>query len=301
MAALSLLELFPHFQFYPLCLIPLAAGIGILRRRVWPAYGYALILIAQTIAVPSSFASASATQKAALIGAVLFQFGIATLLFSAGRALSKNGAPRGVAWPWIVLACALSFPFLFWRPYKVTAGSMENTLLAGDDLLVRTFPKPSLQRDDLVVFRYPADETQIYVKRIAGIGGDRLHIANGILYRNGQPVNEPYVIHNYDFGRGLQEFPSPAYIRSDDIPGVGLEPLRRNRLQRDMLQNHLSNGEIVVPAGMYFVLGDSRDNSLDSRYHGFVSENEIIGKPFFIYDSTVTPRRIRWNRVFKPI
>lgn len=168
----------------------------------------------------------------------------------------------------------------------------------GDRFLVRSFPRPAPVRGDIIVFIYPIDSRQTFIKRIVGIPGDHIRISRKVLYRNGTPVTEPWVTHKLDYMDSYRDnFPS--------APNVPLyQPAQR------MLEHDVENGEVVVPAGEYFVLGDNRDQSLDSRYWGFVSFSDVIGKPGLIYDSrdpstaeaTNRPAgggRIRWNRLFK--
>lgn len=171
------------------------------------------------------------------------------------------------------------------QAFQIPSGSMENTLLIGDFLLVdklhfageavpgRLLPYGKIERGDIVVFYFPVDPRQFLVKRVIGLPGDHIRLRNRIVYLNGVPQRESYVIHkqwNPDPYR--DNFPSQqAYSRDID---------RRWRYQ---LQNYINNGEVVVPQGQYFVLGDNRDQSLDSRYWGFVPRANIIGRPLVIY------------------
>ena len=115
------------------------------------------------------------------------------------------------------------------------------------------------------------------MKRVIGVPGDRLHMTRRELYRNGAKLNEPYVFHK-----------SESYDQyRDDFPGMPTPyqpstPLAAE-LQRKMLIDDVVNGEIVVPKDCFFAMGDNRDNSLDSRYWGFVPRENIIGKPVIIY------------------
>ena len=175
---------------------------------------------------------------------------------------------------------------------------MEDTLLIGDRLLVRVMPGPHPTRGDLMAFHYPVDRSQTFLKRIIGVPGDRIRISDKIVYRNGVALQEPYANHKAGYPDSYRDnFPSPPAF---PLPAA-----------EEMLEKHVVNGEVVVPEGAYFVLGDNRDNSLDSRYWGFVGSQDLIGKPFLIYDSLeqsteqvnapaslVWPHR-RWNRVFK--
>lgn len=155
----------------------------------------------------------------------------------------------------------------------IPTGAMEDTLLIGDHILVQRFPRPSVARGDLIVFLYPIDRNQTFVKRVIGVPGDRIKIVEKIVYVNGAELREPYVIHKN---------PYPDSYR-DNLPS---EPKGQAAdAAREMLNNNVVNGQVVVPQGKYFVLGDNRDNSLDSRYWGFVGNGDVIGKPFLIYDS----------------
>lgn len=179
---------------------------------------------------------------------------------------------------------------------------MENTLLTGDHILVQSFPKPQPVRDGLMVFQYPVDPRQTFVKRVIGAPGDRIKLHDKVVYRNGVALSEPYVAH-------LAPYPD-SY--RDNFPDASNLSMRLFPPAQEMLQKNVVNGEVVVPPEKYFVLGDNRDNSLDSRYWGFVDIADYLGKPFLIYESedrptelTPTeqrhPRRIRWERFFKPI
>ena len=118
------------------------------------------------------------------------------------------------------------------------------------------------------MFRWPIDISQNYVKRVIGVPGDHIHLQNKVVFLNGRPLtNEPY-IHHID--------PTPREYR-DNFPK---DPWTESGLVSDraqkMLDEHLVNGEVVVPPGSYFAMGDNRDNSLDSRYWGFVPRENII-------------------------
>ena len=209
------------------------------------------------------------------------------------------------------------------QAFVIPTGSMEDTLLIGDHLLVdklayapsggiltkHLLPYTEPKRGDIIVFRYPTDIQQTFVKRCMGIPGDRIHIVDKVVYLNGHPLDEPY------------KYNKTEYIDSyrDNFPGDPNVTLERGAI--DMLQNHLVNGEIVVPPGMYFAMGDNRDSSWDSRYWGFVPRQNIIGKPLIIYWSNDRPgdqynsisvpqmidtaahifSRTRWRRTFQLI
>jgi signal peptidase I len=285
--------------------LPIAAGVTILRRRAWGGYGFALVALTQVLMMLLLLVDSSIPARQAWLTAI---FGVAfgSLFYFAGKALSRAGAKAGARWPWIGLALAFSVPLLFVRPYVMPSGSMENTLLIGDRMLVRVFPRPTPKRGDLIVFHYPLDRKQVFVKRIIGVPGDRIRMKDRVVYLNGAALTEPYVIHQFPADASRDNLPSGLYDRA--LAGVpGLLAART-----EMLQDHVVNGELVVPAGNYFVLGDNRDNSLDSRYWGFLELSEMIGKPFLIYDSEAgtvaevgmepaksTGTHTRWNRLFK--
>jgi signal peptidase I len=276
----------------PFALVPLAAGIGILRRRKWSAYGFALYTLAQTLLLPlllfrSGGASIPVTQ---IVAVLIFSLAFAILFFFAGRALALNGAQRGWASPWIAVSLLVTVPFLFFQAFAISSGSMEDTISIGDRILVRSFPVLRVARGDIVVLRTPTDRSQRLVKRVIGVPGDRIRMSQKVVFRNGSVLNEPYAIHKANF---IDPF-------RDNFPSQPVPPVAA--AANDMLANHVVKGEVLVPAQSYFVLGDNRDNSLDSRYWGFLPASDIVGKPVLIYDSedrSSGRRRIRWSRVLR--
>ncbi len=306
-AAITLLSAFQHVVLALFSLIPLFAGIGILRKRVWSAYGFALFALAQLAVTPLLLRTGSIPPRqivfAAALNLILFLFSSSPANRSPPAAHRAAHPSRGLPLP----ASSLS-PSIFVQAFVIPSGAMEDTLLIGDHILARVFPRVTPVEGDIVVFHYPIDRSQIFVKRVIGVPGDRIRIASKIVYRNGAALNEPYAVHKFNSVDNYRDnFPGdPA-----DIP---IPPRPREMLAaRAMLQNHVTRGEAVVPPGNYFVLGDNRDNSLDSRYWGFLDASDIIGKPILIYDSEEQPAeepglakplsrpRIRWNRLFKPL
>ena len=172
------------------------------------------------------------------------------------------------------------------QAFIVPTPSMDATVRVGDHLLVDKLsyaPPGSLtryllpytepRRGDIIVFRYPMNIQENYVKRVMGVPGDRIHLVDKTVYLNGKPLSEPYVQHIFPDIRSYRDnFPS------EPTPD---EPVADRA--REMLAAHVVNGELVVPEGSYFAMGDNRDNSLDSRYWGFVPRENIIGKPLVIF------------------
>jgi signal peptidase I len=192
---------------------------------------------------------------------------------------------------WLAAAIAASAvcisPLVFFHLYVMPTGSMEDTLLIGDHIAVPRFGAHPAIRGDVVVFPYPVDPTQTFVKRVVGIPGDRIRIVHKHVYLNGVALNEPFAAHKTDYFDSYR----------DNFPGVPNVNVDSRAL--DMLRNHVVSGEVVVPPDSYFVLGDNRDASLDSRYWGFVPTGSILGKPLFIYWSA--GNGISLDRIFRPV
>lgn len=242
--------------------------------------------------------------------------------------LSERSLPepqRGFLAEWTVTAILLLFgTTTLVQAFVIPTGSMENTLLVGDHLLVdklsyapsssfarHLLPYDSLKRGDIIVFRYPVDIKQTFVKRLIGLPGDHIRMVEKRLLLNGKTAEEPYAYHGTDYIDSFRDnFPSAANLSS----------LPRGQ---EMLAHHVWNGEVIVPPGSYFALGDNRDFSLDSRYWGFVPRANIIGKPLLIYwsynaataelsDPSIGwrhltdmvlhfPAKTRWDRTFRLI
>ncbi|MBI2956720.1 MAG: signal peptidase I [Acidobacteria bacterium] len=188
------------------------------------------------------------------------------------------------------------------QAFKIPSSSMEDTLLIGDHLLVNKFifadtngsgpawlPYRDVHRGDIVVFKYPFPPHQHFVKRVIGLPGDRLKIVERVVHINGAPLDEPYKIHRLSARRGgfQDNFPPRdqdfAYMVSDPDWAEAVERWRRG-------------DELLIPPGKYFVMGDNRDNSQDSRYWGFVDRENIIGRPLLIYWSFDGSPRSRAGR-----
>ena len=216
------------------------------------------------------------------------------------------------------------------QAYKIPSDSMEPTLLVGDHVLVNKFvfegdgawydkllPYRSIRRGDVIIFKYAYEDHPDYVKRVIGLPGDHLHILDGHVYVDGKPLDEPYAVHEEPEDPSSQEyFPplDPYSARTQLLPEWAHD-----------ISNHVQNDELVVPPGRYFVMGDNRDDSLDSRYWGFVDRRAVMGKPILIYwsvdatsddyaDRSVLgtiegiggtlvhlPSRTRWHRLLREV
>jgi signal peptidase I len=183
------------------------------------------------------------------------------------------------------------------QAFKIPTGSMENNLLIGDHLLVNKFvfgptgnalergvlPVREVSRGDIVVFKYPEDPERDFIKRVIGLPGETLEVRRKVVFVNGQPLEEPYV-----------HFLVPAAGPGQEITAF------------DRRENY---GPVVVPEGHFFVMGDNRDNSQDSRYWGFLPANYVKGRALVVYwsfDSDPATggnlfSRTRWDRLLHQI
>lgn len=233
--------------------------------------------------------------------------------------LRRDAARRdllGVVWEWTRSLAVAFVLFLFVRTFLVEAfriptSSMENTLLVGDFLLVNKLVYgaeipgthirlPALdqpERGDVVVFIPPHEPTKNYVKRLIGVPGDTLEMRDKVLFLNGRPLEEPYARYLDRGGDAMH--PNMRWQSNHLIASVAraYHPTRDNW------------GPLVVPRDRFFVLGDNRDNSEDSRYWGFVPRDAIRGRPWFVYYSFASSpgegmpwvRSVRWARIGDPI
>jgi len=246
-----------------------------------------------------------------------------------GSANRRGRSALVFLWEWlrsVVIALTLFFVVrsFFIEAFKIPTGSMEGTLMVGDFLLVNKLvygaelpftgvKLPAIrqpQRGDVIVFQWPVDRSKNFVKRIVGLPGDTLEMRQGNLFLNGKPKREPYVSHT-----------SPGMDVSDDefnwqlayllganqpVKSPPRSPLSVSPLEARPGYHPTRNnwGPLVVPPGNYFVLGDNRDNSLDSRYWGWVADSLVRGQPLVVYysyspDGAVRLdwlTRVRWKR-----
>ena len=181
------------------------------------------------------------------------------------------------------------------QAFKIPTGSMENNLLIGDHLLVNKFvfaptlsrlentllPIDPIRRGDIIVFKYPEEPERDFIKRVIGLPGDTLELRKKRVYINGTMLDEPYVRY---------------LVPPDEENGGGEFDVR------------VQYGPVTVPPGHYFMMGDNRDNSQDSRYWGFMPQEYIKGKALFVYFSfgeetglSSLFTGVRWNRIFHQI
>ena len=177
------------------------------------------------------------------------------------------------------------------QAFEIPSGSMEDTLLVGDHVfvdrvleappaswMVPIIPYRHPKDGDIIVFLSPSEPGLYLVKRVIGVPGDHIHLRDGIVYRNNQPLDEPYVIRDGSYDAYRDNFPLVATTAGSGI----------TTQWRLAMGSFIADGNLVVPQGQYFVMGDNRDDSYDSRYWGFAPQENIIGSPRFIYWSFET-------------
>ncbi len=205
----------------------------------------------------------------------------------------------------IALVIALFIRQFIVEAFVIPSASMEPTLLVGDHILVNKFiygirvpfinsvivPVSHPHVGDVVVFKFPPNPTVDFIKRCVGVPGDVLKMVNKQLYINGKPYHDKWAV----FRGG---FVCPKHVQPGDDPCYA--PFVSTHTEGGGSRDNW--GPIVVPKGEYFMMGDNRDNSYDSRYWGFVPSRDLLGEAFLIYGSwTWNPPRVRWSRFFKGI
>jgi signal peptidase I len=202
----------------------------------------------------------------------------------------------------VILAVLLLRSFLV-EPFRIPSGSMMPTLLVGDFILVnkykygirlpvlnkKVYELDEPERGDVVVFRFPKDPGVDYIKRVVGVPGDHVVYKDKTLFINGEKIAQIPQGNYIGMGSGLSM--SGADLRREDLTGIKHDILVVPKL-------HGVSSDVVVPEGHYFVMGDNRDNSNDSRYWGFVPEENLVGKAFMIWmnwDSAADG--VGWERI----
>jgi signal peptidase I len=194
----------------------------------------------------------------------------------------------------VAVVLALFVRTFVFQAFKIPTGSMKPNLLVGDHLIVNKFifaptlsgierallPMRPIERGDIVVFKYPEEPERDFIKRVIGLPGDTLELQNQTILINGQPLNEPYA--HYVF-----------------------PPAAEGQMDGDLRRKY---GPVTVPDGHYFMMGDNRDDSQDSRFWGFLPQSYVKGRALFIYWSFDTPEdgspggfAPRWGRLFHQI
>ncbi len=234
------------------------------------------------------------------------------------------------SWVWLLLALFFVEGAMA-QSRLIPSGSMENTILVGDHMVVSPFgyalcvPYTELhvplwrnpKRQQIVILVSPLNGSEDLIKRVIGVPGDRIRIQHGIVYVNGIRLKEPYVLRDpAEMGSSLENFPPDGNGIYD-----GLTPQ-----WAATLPNYMHDGSVVVPPNDYFVMGDNRGDSYDSRYWGFVPRRNIIATPLFIFMSInapegegvwqpghmgerletylsifVHPGEVRWKRLFRAL
>jgi signal peptidase I len=199
--------------------------------------------------------------------------------------------PQALATLLSLVVVALFLNTFVLQPFLIPSESMEHTLLVGDFLLVNKqvyapagklsqwlLPYRDVARGDIIVFHHPQPHPYL-VKRVVGIPGDRLRIDDGRVTVNGLTQNEPYAAFE----------PAASNPFRDDFPAKVYTDPEVDPLWWHQMQSLTHNGELIVPEGEYFVLGDNRNHSDDSRYWGFVARQQIVARPVVIYFSLARP------------
>jgi signal peptidase I len=201
----------------------------------------------------------------------------------------SSGLPESLQWLLGIVVIAIFIVSFIVQAFQIPSESMENTLLTGDyllvdklhygndDLLGQALPYRKVKRGDIVVFHYPVDPRVHFVKRVIGVPGDHIRLINRQVYVNGVPMPEPYV-HYF-----RPHDSSPDAIFRDDFPHLDHTVTGLNGDWYLQMRKLVDDNQLIVPEGNYFVMGDNRDDSSDSRYWGFVPKENIVGRPLVIY------------------
>ncbi|RJG27112.1 signal peptidase I [Massilia cavernae] len=212
-----------------------------------------------------------------------------------------------------VIALVFVLRSFLYEPFKIPSSSMVPTLLVGDLILVNKFTYgirlPVInkkvievgdpQRGDVMVFKYPKDMSQDYIKRVIGVPGDKIVYENKRLTVNGKPVaytqmddylDDERPIYHKQLVENLAGVPHRV-LNTENKPGIEVASVE-NFARRELCDFSYEKFSCTVPAGNYLMMGDNRDNSLDSRYWGFVPDKNIVGKAFFVWMNFSNPKRI---------
>ena len=213
-----------------------------------------------------------------------------------------------------VIALVFFLRSFLYEPFKIPSGSMVPTLLIGDLILVNKFTYgirlPIInekiidvndpQRGDVMVFKYPKDMSQDYIKRVVGVPGDKITYDNKRLTVNGKPLaytqmddylHDEKFSYDKQFMENLTDKPH-RILNKENTRGINQEQVDGNFPHHDACEYSDDKFTCIVPPGNYFMMGDNRDDSMDSRYWGFVPNKNIVGKAFFVWMNLSNPKRI---------
>ncbi len=227
---------------------------------------------------------------------------LADMIFQAAALLAEAVAQVLASLARLTVLSLFAITFLL-QPSQIPTGSMEPTMLVGDFVLVNKqvfapaghwrwlLPYRDPVHDDIVVFHYPVDPHELLVKRVIAVPGDRLHLHHGAVVLNGSPIAEPFARYS----------PSEPSRYRDEFPTLERADPAVEAAWWIELRRRLRGGELPVPEGRYFAMGDNRNNSQDSRFWGFVPRGAVLGEPLLVYLSVDrragTPRgRVRMER-----
>jgi signal peptidase I len=200
-----------------------------------------------------------------------------------------SGWPESIQWFVEIIVIAVFIVTFIAQAFQIPSESMENTLLIGDYLLVDKLhfgkanladwilPYDKVQHGDIIVFHYPLDPSVHFVKRVIGVPGDHIRLINKRVYVNGVPTVEPYARYFRPHDS------SPDVMFRDDFPRLDHTVDGLNGGWWLEMKKLVDDGQLIIPEGNYFVMGDNRDDSSDSRYWGFVPQENIVGRPLLIY------------------
>jgi signal peptidase I len=202
------------------------------------------------------------------------------------QAQQRHGILPAVQSLVVIIVIAVFIVTFTIQPFRIPSGSMEPTLMVGDFLLVDKqvaptpegsplLPAPVIHRGDVIVFHYPVNPEMHLVKRVVGLPGDHIRLRGGHVLINGRGIEEPYAVYR----------PSARDNFRDNFPRMESADPEINSGWWMRMRQLVDDGQLIVPSGNYFVLGDNRNDSEDSRYWGFVPQDAIVGRPLLIYFS----------------
>ena len=197
----------------------------------------------------------------------------------------------------VVVVATFVITFIL-QPFRIPSESMDPTLRVGDFLLMNKqafaphgaldafLPRTPVRRGDVAVFHYPVHPEVDFIKRVVGLPGDHLHLRDGKLFVNGKAVDEPYAFYG----------PSIPDSFRDDFPTLHSMDSNVDPAWWMMMRRDVRDGDLWIPAGKYFVMGDNRNDSEDSRWWGFVGEKAMVGRPMVVYFSVAQgPEKATWG------